>query len=332
LTLLDRLSAIHTSTHASIYSESPLFAEADIIPTDLPILNVAFSGSFDGGLVSGVTVFAGLSKSYKTLLGLYCLKAYLDKYSNAVGLIFDSEFSVTPAYLNTFGVNPDRILHIPIEHIEQLKFDIMKRLNSIEEDDKVFILIDSLGILASKKEIEDALDEKSVADMTRAKAIRSLLRMITPIVAIKKIPCVIVNHVYQTMELYSKTVVGGGTAIMNSPHQVFIITKSQEKDKESNELLGWHFTINIEKSRFVREKSKFSFYVSYEGGIHKYSGLFDLAIASGNIEMAKKGFYQIKGDSKNRRRTDIENDDTFWEGLIKLPEFSEFVTNKYRLK
>jgi hypothetical protein len=211
--LLKKLKSAGTIKETDILSRSIFFTKNDVIPTKLPILNIAFSGSLDGGLVSGLTIFAGASKSFKTMLGLYCMKAYFEKYEDAVALFFDSEFGTTPKYVESMGINADRVLHIPIENVEQLKFDLVKRLEQIERKDHVFILIDSLGSIPSKKEVDDAMDEKSVADMTRAKAIRSLLRIVTPHLTTKDIPCIAINHVYQTMELYSKAVVGGGCVI-----------------------------------------------------------------------------------------------------------------------
>jgi len=284
-------------------------------------------------LIPGLTIFAGLSKSFKTLLGLYCMKAYFDQYPEAIAIVYDSEFGITPEYLSSMGIDTSKVIHAPIEHIEQLKFDIVKRLNEIERNDKVFIMIDSLGALSSKKEVDDANDEKSVADMTRAKSIRSLLRIITPHLTMKDIPCVIINHVYSSMELYSKAVVGGGQSVTYSSNQIFIITKTQEK--EGDELAGWKFTINVEKSRYVKEKSKLAFTVMYDGGISTYSGLMDEALESKHVIKPKNGWYakvdQETGElGKNYRLADTDCDE-FWDSILNNDKFKEFIKNKYML-
>ena len=198
---------------ASVLSTSKFFNQKDPIVTDLPILNAAFSGRLDGGLVPGLTVFAGASKSFKTMLGLYCMKAYLDKHKDGIAILYDSEFGITPEYIQSFGIDTDRVLHIPIPNIEDLKFDIMGRLDEIGKGDKVFLLIDSIGNLASKKEVEDALNETSVADMTRAKQLKSLFRMVTPILTMKDIPCIAINHIYMEQGLYPKAIVSGGCLV-----------------------------------------------------------------------------------------------------------------------
>jgi RecA/RadA recombinase len=335
MALKDKLLAAGSIKNAMILSESEFFNEKEFVTTNLPILNIAFSGDIDGGLVSGLTIMAGLSKSFKSLLSLYCMKAYLDKYPNAIALLYDSEFGITPEYLTTYGVDTSRVIHIPIEHVEQLKFDIVKRLEQIDKGDKVFIMIDSLGALASKKEALDAMEEKSVADMSRAKAIRSLLRIITPHLTIKNIPCVVINHVYSEISLFPKTIVGGGSAVTYSSNQILIITKSQEKDKDGD-LAGFKFTINIDKSRFVKEKSKLPFSVNFDKGINYYSSMLELALESGDIVKPNNGWYQLIDTETGEciggkvREKDTECEEVLGV-VMKRPTFKEFIRNKFKL-
>jgi RecA/RadA recombinase len=197
------------SAGSTVLSDSDMFKDQDLVKT-LPIINVAYSGKLDGGFGSGLTVLAGESKTFKTALALYCLKAYLDKYPDGIGILYDSEGGCNPQYVKSFGIDPTRIIHVPVEHVEQLKFDFVKKLEGIEKGDKVFFLVDSIGQIASKKETEDASDEKSVADMTRAKAIRSLLRLITVQLNKKLLPCFMINHVYMEIGMFPKTIIPGG--------------------------------------------------------------------------------------------------------------------------
>jgi hypothetical protein len=141
--------------------------------------------------------------------------------------------------------------------------------------------------------------------------------------------------VYKELGLYPKAIVSGGTGIMYSANQVFIISKAQEKVKD--ELAGWKFTINIEKSRFVREKAKMAFSVLYGTGIQKWSGLFELAMESGHIIKPKVGWYQLidpetgEISEKNYREAEVQTNDEFFENLIKNSAFKEFVEKKYKL-
>jgi len=250
--------------------------------------------------------------------------------------LYDSEYGITPDYLESYDIDTDRVLHIPIEDVEQLKFDITKRMEDIGKGDKVMILIDSIGNLASKKEVEDALNEKSVADMTRAKQLKSLFRIMTPKLTTRDIPCIAINHIYMEQGMFPKAIVSGGTGIMYSANQVFIIGKAQEKD--GKDLEGFKFTINIEKSRYVKEKSKLPFKVMFDSGISKWSALFDLALESGHLAKGStQGWYNVvnmdTGElvEPKRRAKELEADDAFFEELIKDVKFKAFIETKFKL-
>lgn len=335
MSLLDKMLKSGAVKTSSILSKSKFFEAKDPIQTELPIVNIAFSGSLKGGLIPGLTVVAGQSKSFKTLLSLYCMKAYLDKYEEGVALLYDSEYGITPEYLESYNIDTNRVIHIPVEDVEQLKFDITKRLDEVDKGDRVFVMIDSVGNLASKKEVEDAKNEKAVADMSRAKALKSLFRIITPKLTAKDIPCLAINHVYQEIGMFPKAIVSGGTGIYYSANQIFIISKSQEKD--GTDLAGFKFTINIEKSRFVKEKSKLPFTVLYESGIQKWSSLFDLALDAGFIAKSTQGWYNLvdmdTGEviEPRRRLKDIEQDDAFFEKLVANDDFNVYIERKFKL-
>jgi RecA/RadA recombinase len=210
MSILDKLKKNSTIKETAILSESKFFTKADMVQTTVPALNIALSGSLDGGLTPSLFVIAGKSKHFKTSFSLVMAKSYLDKYPESVLLFYDSEFGSPQSYFSSFGIDTSRVLHTPIMDVEELKFDIMAQLNNIDRNDKVIIIIDSIGNLASKKEVEDAINEKSVADMSRAKSLKSLFRMVTPYLTTKDIPLIAINHTYDTQEMYSKAVVSGG--------------------------------------------------------------------------------------------------------------------------
>ena len=334
MSLLEKLKKNSTIKDTSILTDSKFFGAKDLIQTAVPALNVALSGKLDGGLTPGLTVFAGPSKHFKTAFSLLLAKSYLDKYDDGVVLFYDSEFGTPQAYFDTFAIDTSRVIHTPITDIEQLKHDVMSQMNGIERGDHVIVVVDSVGNLASKKEVEDALDGKSVADMTRAKQMKSLFRMVTPHLTIKDIPMVVVNHTYQTMEMFSKAVVSGGTGIYYSADNIYIIGRQQEKT--GTDLTGYNFIINVEKSRFVREKSKIPVEVSFEGGISKWSGLLDMAIESGHVIKPSNGWFQrVDTDSGEAVEPKVRNKDTytkdFWLPILKDQTFIDWIEKRYTI-
>lgn len=205
-----RLIKNSTIDFTSSLKDSKVFNKKDVITTAVPGINIALSGSIDGGLTPGLLVLAAPSKHFKTAFSLLMAAAFTRKYPDGIILFYDSEFGTPQSYFTSFGVPLESVVHTPITDIEQLKFDIMHQLQDLKREDKVMIIVDSVGNLASKKEVEDALKGSSAADMSRAKQLKSLFRMITPHLTLKDIPMVVANHIYMTQEMYSKPVVSGG--------------------------------------------------------------------------------------------------------------------------
>ena len=332
--IMDKLQKNSRIKETAQLDKSKLFSNKDMTKTPVPMINVALSGDPDGGLSSGLTVLAGPSKHFKTSFGLIMAAAYLDKYEDAVLLFYDSEFGSPQQYFKSFGIDTSRVLHSPITNVEELKFDLVNQLENIERTDKVIIMIDSVGNLASKKELEDAMNEKSVADMSRAKALKGLFRMTTPYLTMRDIPLLAVNHTYQEIGLFPKAVVSGGTGIYYSSDNIWIIGRQQEK--KGTEIMGYNFVINVEKSRFVREKSKIPIAVTWEGGIESYSGLLDVALEGGYVAKPTIGWYskvdKTTGEIEDKKVRVAETlKESFWKPIFANTDFKEYLKRKYEV-
>jgi RecA/RadA recombinase len=333
MSLLEKIKKNSTIKDSAILSKSKFFTDKDMITTEVPMMNVALSGKLDGGLAPGLTMFAGPSKHFKTAFALLLAKSYMEKYPEAVMLFYDSEFGTPIKYFETFEIDMDRVLHTPLTDIEQLKFDIMQQLADVNRGDKLIIVLDSIGNLASKKEVEDALEGKSVADMSRAKQVKSLFRMVTPHLNLKDMPMIVVNHTYKEIGLFPKDIVGGGTGSYYSADNIYIIGRQQEKD--GTEIVGYNFIINVEKSRYVREKSKIPINVSFDGGISKWSGLLDIAIESGHVIKPTNGWYskvnKSTGEIGEKHRLLETQNAEFWNDILSDNQFKDFVSKKYQI-
>ena len=334
MSIMDKLKKNSKIKATSVLEDSVFFQEKDIVTTSVPMINVALSGDIEGGMTSGLTVLAGPSKHFKTSFALLMASAYLKEHEDAVLLFYDSEFGSPQSYFESFDIDVSRVLHTPITDVEQLKFDLVGQLENIDRGDKVCIVIDSIGNLASKKELEDALNEKSVADMSRAKALKGLFRMVTPYLTMKNIPLLAVNHTYQEIGLFPKAIVSGGTGIYYSADNIWIIGRQQEKT--GAQVTGYNFVINVEKSRFVREKSKVPISVSWEGGIERFSGLLDVALAGNYVAKPSVGWYcrvdKETGellDPKVRAKDTLEEE--FWKPIFEGTDFKKFVKGHYQI-
>jgi len=325
--LMKRIMKNTSNPYVDTLEKSPLLDKTDPIVTDIPALNLILSGSVDGGFDCGVTTIAGESKNFKTLFGLNMSKAFLDKYEDGVLIFFDSEFGSPRTYFDFFKDAKQRVIHYPVGTVEELRTEMLNQLEKFERDDKVMFMVDSIGNLASLKETEDVMDGKTTVDMTRAKMVKSLFRLITPRLTIKDIPLVVVNHTYQTLEMFSKQVMGGGTGTVYASNTIIFVGKQQDKD--GKELLGYNFILKSEKSRFVREKMAIPVNVKYVGGINKYSGMFDLAVKYEIITSPSKGWYSYK--EKKMRRKEIEFNADYMSEIINDEKFKQLVESEFKL-
>lgn len=336
MSLLEKMLKSSTIKNSAPIMDSKVFGKKEMAPTAVPMVNVALSGRVDGGLVPGLLMLAGPSKHFKSAFALLMAAAYQKKYKDSVILFYDSEFGTPQSYFDSFGIDTARVIHTPITDVEELKFDIMKQLDNIEKKDRVCIIIDSIGNLASKKEVDDAMDGKSVADMSRAKQMKSLFRMVTPHLNLKDIPLIAVNHTYKEIGLYPKDIVSGGTGAYYSSDAIWIIGRQQEKD--GTEIAGYHFVINVEKSRHVREKSKIPITVTFEGGIAKWSGLLDVAEKGGYIRKPKVGWYEAIDPStgevltdKLMRAKEITSSGDFWKMMFEKTDLASYIEKRYTM-
>jgi hypothetical protein len=169
--------------------------------------------------------------------------------------------------------------------------------------------------------------------MSRAKAVKSLFRMVTPHLSLKDIPMVVVNHTYMEIGMFPKAIVGGGTGSYYSADNIFVLGRQQEKT--GTEVTGYNFIINVEKSRYVKEKSKIPVSVSFDGGISRWSGLLDVALDGGFVVKPSNGWYSKVDDDgviedKKYREKETDTKD-FWLPLITSKKFQDYVKDQYQI-
>src|SRR3990172_9558695 len=175
--LRDQLIKNSILQSTAVLSNSIIFNEKDLITTPIPMINVALSARFDGGLLPGILLMAS---------------CYLNKYDDGVILFYDSEFGSNDSYFEMFGIDPSRIVHCPVASVESLRNDIAVQFKGIERGQHVFVFVDSVGNLPSDKEVADAESGSDKEDMTRAKKIKSLFRVAFPHLVPKNIPMVVI--------------------------------------------------------------------------------------------------------------------------------------------
>jgi hypothetical protein len=149
----------------------------------------------------------------------------------------------------------------------------------------------------------------------------------------KNIPLLAINHTYKEIGLFPKDVVSGGTGIYYSADNIWIIGRRQ--NKEGTDVIGYDFVINVEKSRYVREKSAIPIKVLFDGGICNYSGLLDVALAGGYVTKPSNGWYTVTDTKTGEVGQKVRAKDTlepeFWEPVFRDTDFKEFIKRQYQL-
>lgn len=328
---MDRLKKVNTLDGSEVLENSKFFVE-EFHDTGIPALNIAMSGRPDGGYSKGSTLIGGESATFKSLFCLHMAKCHLDNFDDALFVFFDVEGGLNLNSFRSMGVDMSRVLHKPFSTIEELIHDIVPLLDELTEKDNVVFMVDSIGAANTKKTTIDAASGKDVTDMTKSKAVKRFWNLVNPQLNIKKLSLYAVAQVYDTMEMYSKKVFAGGKANYYAPNNRWLVTKAKE-DKlvaGKKEKIGSRFTINIEKSRLIKEGSKFPITVTFEKGIDKYSSLLEIALDTGHVEKPKVGWYCKKGEEKNWRKADTSCSE-FWDSILADPTFSEDILKRYEL-
>jgi RecA/RadA recombinase len=334
--LLKKIKEVNKLSDSNMLEDSAIFEVVDPIHTPVPLINVALSGRVDGGLFPGTLMIAAESKRFKSVFGLMLASSFLKQKQDGVLVFYDTERGTPKDYWQSVGIDPARVYYKQPADIESLNADLLRLVTAVDEEHygNLFFLIDSIGNLPSMHEVKIALEGEGKVDMARSKVLKSLFRTTTLPIVHKRCYCVVINHVYSQQSMYAPLKVSGGGGPMYNSNDVWVIGKRVDSEGKGKDkvVLGNEFVINIEKSRIVRERSQFPVNVSYEHGIQRWTGLFDIAMYGEFINVAKQGWYNsVLNEEKKFRRADIENDDAFWRELTARQDFKDFLTHLFTL-
>jgi RecA/RadA recombinase len=251
------------------------------------MLNALLSGSLYGGMANNkIVALAGEAATGKTYFTIGILSKFLQDNPEGVVVYFDTEQAVTSDMFKSRGVDPKRVAVFPVATIEEFRFQSIKivddYLNEEESNRKpMMIVLDSLGMLSTSKEINDTTEGKEVRDMTRAQVIKSTFRVLTLKLGKAKIPMIMTNHTYSIVGAYVPTSeMGGGTGLKYAASTIVYLSKKKDKDSEGD-VVGNIINCKLYKSRFTKENKTVSVKLNYETGLDRYYGLVDLALESG---------------------------------------------------
>ena len=269
--------------YAALVSDGVEAGDVDsFIDTGSYVFNALLSGSIYGGLPSNkITAIAGESATGKTFFLMGMVKNFLDENPDAGCLYFESESAITQQMVIDRGIDPNRMVMIPVTTVQEFRTQAIKVLDGYlakDESDRkpMMMCLDSLGMLSTTKEVEDTSEGKETRDMTRAQVLKAAFRVLTLKLGRAKVPMVVTNHTYDSMGLFSTKEMGGGSGLKYAASSIVFLSKKKEKD--GTEVIGNIVHCKNHKSRLTMENKMVDVRLTYDKGLDKYYGLLDLAI------------------------------------------------------
>ena len=284
--------------HASLASD--IDEREEFIDTGSYVFNALCSGSIFGGISSNkITALAGESSTGKTFFALSVVKDFLARDPNAIVLYVDTESAITPTLLSDRGIDTDRVAVLNVLTIEQFRMKTIQCLDKYLKVDKekrqpMMMVLDSLGMLSTEKEISDALQDKLVKDMTKSQLVKGAFRMLTLKLGQANVPLVVTNHTYDVIGAYVPTKeMGGGSGLKYAASTIIYFSKKKEKD--GTEIVGNLIKAKTAKSRLSKENKDVTIRLYYDSrGLDRYYGLLELG-ELGGLWKNVAGRYEIDG-------------------------------------
>ena len=257
------------------------------VDTGSYIFNALVSGSIFGGLSGNkITAIAGESSTGKTFFALAVVKNFLEQNPEGGVVYFDTESAITRSLLSDRDIPTDRVLVTNVVTIEEFRSQALRivdnYLKAPEADRKpLMFVLDSLGMLSTNKEIDDAIADKNVRDMTKSQLVKGAFRMLTLKLGQADIPMIVTNHTYDVIGAYVPTKeMGGGSGLKYAATSIIYLSKSKEKD--GKEVIGNIIKAKMAKSRLSKENQQVGIRLFYdERGLDRYYGLLELGEAGG---------------------------------------------------
>ena len=270
------------------------------VDTGSLVFNGLISGSIFGGVSSNkITAIAGESSTGKTFFSLAVVKNFLDTNPDAYCLYFDTESAISKSLLEDRGIDTSRLVVLNVVTIEQFRTKALKAVDiylkaKTEERKPCMFVLDSLGMLSTEKEINDALNDKQVRDMTKSQLVKGAFRMLTLKLGQANIPMIVTNHTYDVIGAYVPTKeMGGGSGLKYASSTIIYLTKKKEKD--GKDVIGNLIKAKTSKSRLSKENKDVTVRLFYDDrGLDKYYGLLDLG-EIGGLWKNVAGRYEMNG-------------------------------------
>ena len=321
--------------NANLLSEGGNSSEfSGTIDTGSYALNALISGSIYGGVPNNkITAFAGESATGKTFFVLGVLKTFLEQNEEGGVIYFDTEAAVTKAMMADRGIDVSRVVIAEPTSIEEFRTSATRILTNYidtpkESQKPMMMVLDSLGMLSSNKELEDTEKGENKRDMTKAQLLRGTFRVLSLKLAKANVPLLVTNHVYDVVGSYiPMKEISGGAGLKYAASSIVMLGK--KKDKDGKELIGNIIKATMHKSRFTKEGKITEVRLSFDKGLDRYYGLLELAEKYEIIKKVSTRYELPNGDKVFGKAINENPQKYFTEDLLKQIESAAAKEYKY---
>ena len=320
--------------YASLVADGVEAGDTDtFIDTGSYIFNALLSGSIHGGLPSNkITAIAGESATGKTFFLMGIVKNFLDANPDSGVVYFESESAITKQMVIDRGIDPDRMVIVPVTTVQEFRTQAIRVLDRYLQDDvnirkPLFLCLDSLGMLSTTKEVEDTADGKETRDMTRAQVLKAAFRVLTLKLGKAKVPMVVTNHTYDVVgSMFPQKEMGGGSGLKYAASSIVYLSKKKEKD--GAEVIGNIVHCKNHKSRLTIENKMVDVRLTYDKGLDKYYGLLDIA-EKYNIFKKVSTRYELPDGTKQYGKSIMNDPEKYFTKEI-MEKIEESVGKEFR--
>ena len=251
--------------------------------------NSLVSGSLRGGIPDNkIIAIAGESATGKTYFALGIVHRFLRDNPDGVVLYFDTEQAITSDMIRDRGIDPSRIGVMPVSTVEEFRHQAITVVDKYHAQPKsekkpMMVVLDSLGMLSTNKEMNDTAEGKDTRDMTRAQIVKATFRVLTLKLGKAGIPLIMTNHTYDVVgSMFPQKTMGGGSGLKYAASTIVYLSK--KKVKEGTDVVGNIIHCKLFKSRLTKENAMVDVLLTYDSGLHPYYGLVDIALKHGIIK------------------------------------------------
>ena len=320
--------------YASIVSEGVEAGDvSNFIDTGSYIFNGLLSGTIHGGLPANkITALAGESATGKTFFVLGVVDNFLKKNPDAGVIYFESESALTKDMIEERGIDSSRMIIMPVTTVQEFRHQAIRVLDKYIEQDKadrkpMLLVLDSLGMLSTTKEMEDTEAGKETRDMTRSQIVKSTFRVLTLKLGKANIPMIMTNHTYDVIgSMFPQKEMGGGSGLKYAASSIIYLGKRKEKD--GTEVIGNIIHCKNYKSRLTKENAQIDVKLTYKHGLDKYYGLLDMAEKAGIFKKVSTRFEMPDGSKVFGKSINDDPEKYFTKEILK--QIDEYANKKFR--